>query len=124
MLRWRDGWRLDVGMREAQMAEVKVAQVGRVAPGTGTVVDAQGTAIALFNVGGTFHAIANACTHRGGPLGKGRLDGSIVTCPWHGSKFDVTSGQVVGGPASAPVASYPVRVRGDDVFVVLGDAAS
>ncbi len=106
------------------MAEVKVAQVGGVAPGTGTVVDAQGTAIALFNIGGTFYAIANACTHRGGPLGEGSLDGSIVTCPWHGSTFDVTSGQVVGGPARTPVATYPVRVRGDDVFVVLGDAAS
>lgn len=106
------------------MAEVKVAQVGGVAPGTGTVVDVQGTAIALFNVGGIFYAIANACTHMGGPLGKGSLDGSTVTCPWHGSQFDVTSGQVRKGPARKPVATYPVRVRGDDVFVVLGDASS
>jgi nitrite reductase/ring-hydroxylating ferredoxin subunit len=106
------------------MAEVKVAQVGGVAPGTGTVVDVQGTAIALFNVGGTFYAIANACTHMGGPLGKGSLEGSTVTCPWHGSQFDVTSGQVRKGPARKPVATYPVRIRGDDVFVVFGDASS
>jgi nitrite reductase/ring-hydroxylating ferredoxin subunit len=104
------------------MAEVKVTQVGRVAPGTGTVVDARGTAIAVFNVGGTFYAIANACTHVGGPLGNGKLDGTTVTCPWHGSQFNVTSGEVLRGPARKPVATYAVRVRGDDVFVVLGDA--
>lgn len=106
------------------MAEVKVTQVGRVAPGTGAVVDAQGTAIAVFNVGGTFYAIANACTHVGGPLGEGRLEGTTVTCPWHGSQFDVTSGRVLKGPARRPVATYPVRVRGNDVFVVLGETPS
>jgi nitrite reductase (NADH) small subunit len=106
------------------MAEVKVTQVGQVAPGTGTVVDARGTAIALFNVAGKFYAIANACTHVGGPLGQGKLDGTTVTCPWHGSQFDVTSGQVLKGPARRPVATYPVRARGNDVFVDVGDAAS
>ncbi|HET7264490.1 MAG TPA: non-heme iron oxygenase ferredoxin subunit [bacterium] len=101
------------------MAEVKVTQASRVVPGTGVVVDAAGQAIAVFNVGGTYYAIANACTHRGGPLGEGRLDGTTVTCPWHGSQFDVTSGQVRRGPAQQPVVSYPVRVQGDDVLVSL-----
>jgi len=101
------------------MAEVKVAQVSRVAPGTGAVVSAEGKAIAVFNVGGTFYAIANACTHVGGPLGQGSLDGTTVTCPWHGSQFDVTSGGLIKGPARRPVASYPTRVQGDDVFVTL-----
>ncbi len=99
------------------MAEVKVARVSQVASGTGTVVSAEGRAIALFNVGGTFYAIANECTHVGGPLGKGRLEGTTVTCPLHGSQFDVTSGQVEHGPARRPVATYTVRVEGDDVFV-------
>lgn len=103
------------------MAEVKVAQVGQVAPGTAKVVDAQGTKIAIFNVGGTFYATSNTCTHVGGPLGQGRLDGTTVTCPWHGSQFNVTSGEVVRGPARRPVATYPVRVQGDDLLVVLGD---
>jgi nitrite reductase/ring-hydroxylating ferredoxin subunit len=104
------------------MAEIKVTQTGRVAPGTGTVADANGTAIAVFNVGGTIYAIANACTHMGGPLGEGTLDGATVTCPWHGSQFDVTSGQVRKGPARRPVATYPVRVKGSDVFVEVKDA--
>ena len=99
------------------MAEVKVARVSQVASGTGTVISAEGRAIAVFNVGGTFYAIANECTHLGGPLGKGRLDGTTVTCPWHGSQFDVTSGEVKKGPARRSVATYPVRVQGDDVFV-------
>ena len=101
------------------MAEVKVTQVSRVASGTGTVVSAEGKAIAVFNVGGTFYATANACTHVGGPLGKGTVEGTTVTCPWHGSQFDVTSGQVIRGPARRPVATYPVRVVGDDVFVTI-----
>jgi nitrite reductase/ring-hydroxylating ferredoxin subunit len=99
------------------MAEVKVAQVGDVAPGTGTVVDVNGTAVAVFNVGGTFYATANACTHMGGPLGEGTLEGTTVTCPWHGIQFNVTSGQLVRGPARRPVATYKVRVEGNDVFV-------
>lgn len=101
------------------MAEVKVTEVSRVAAGTGAVVDAEGTAIAVFNIGGTFYAIANACTHVGGPLGKGQVEGTTVTCPWHGSQFNVTSGQVLRGPARRPVATYPVRVQGDDVFVAV-----
>jgi nitrite reductase/ring-hydroxylating ferredoxin subunit len=101
------------------VAEVRVAQAGQVASGTGTVVSVEGKTIALFNAGGTFYAIANECTHVGGPLGEGRLDGTTVTCPWHGSQFDVTTGQVVKGPARRPVATYPVRVQGNDVFVAL-----
>ena len=101
------------------MAEVKVTQVSQVASGAGTVVSAGGKAIAVFNIGGTFYALANACTHVGGPLGEGRVQGTTVTCPWHGSQFDVTSGQVIKGPARRPVAAYPVRVQGDDVFVAI-----
>ena len=101
------------------MAEVKVTQVSQVAAGAGTVVSAGGKAIAVFNIGGTFYALANACTHVGGPLGEGRVQGTTVTCPWHGSQFDVTSGQVIKGPARRPVATYPVRVQGDDVFVAI-----
>jgi nitrite reductase (NADH) small subunit len=99
------------------MAQEKVAQASQVAVGTGKVVTAAGKRIALFNIGGRFYAIDNACTHVGGPLGEGRVEGTVVTCPWHGSEFDVTSGAVVKGPARRPVATYPTRVEGDDVFV-------
>jgi len=68
---------------------------------------------AVFNVDGNFCAIQARCTHRGGPLNKGRLEGSLVTCPWHGSQFDVCSGAVRRGPATEPVGVYRVTVEGD-----------
>src|SRR5262249_61903034 len=70
-------------------------------------------AAAVFNVDGNFCAIQARCTHRGGPLNKGRLEGSLVTCPWHGSQFDVCSGAVRRGPATEPVRVYRATVEGD-----------
>jgi nitrite reductase/ring-hydroxylating ferredoxin subunit len=100
------------------MAEfIKVCQSGDIAPGEGRLVQAGGKRIALFNVDGTFHAVDDTCTHRGGPLSEGMLVGTEVTCPWHGAVFDVTSGSVLGPPAPKDVATYVVRVRGDEIEV-------
>jgi nitrite reductase/ring-hydroxylating ferredoxin subunit len=100
------------------MAEfVRVADVEEVAPGQAKLVEAAGKEIALFNVAGAFHAIDNNCTHVGGPLCEGELDGTEVTCPWHGAIFDVTSGAVLGPPAGAPVSRYNVRIEGSNVEV-------
>ena len=98
---------------------VKVAQTDELSPGSGKVVDADGRSIALFNVEGTFYAIDNTCTHRGGPLGKGELNGDSVTCPWHGANFNVKTGKVLSQPAGQNVNSFPVRVVGSDVLVEL-----
>ena len=100
------------------MGFVKVAKVSDVSEGTGTMVSVEGTEVALFNVGGTFYAINNTCMHRGGPLGEGMLDGNVVTCPWHGWQYDVTSGKGVS-PSHAQVPSYKVKVEGEDVLVSL-----
>jgi nitrite reductase/ring-hydroxylating ferredoxin subunit len=99
------------------MASVKVARTEEVPDGKGKVVQAGGKVLALFNIGGTFYAIDNRCTHVGGPLGEGEVEGTVVTCPWHGSKFDVATGQVVGPPARRPVATYPAKVEKGEVFV-------
>ena len=98
---------------------VKVAKVGEIAPGEARAVEAGETTIALFNVDGTFHAIDDTCTHRGGPLSEGMVVGTEVTCPWHGAVFDVTSGAVLGAPAPRDVARYTVRVNGEDIEVEL-----
>jgi nitrite reductase (NADH) small subunit len=95
----------------------KIARLHQVPPGTGKVVHAGGTAIALFNVGGTFYALDNACTHRGGPLGEGRLNGAVVTCPWHGNQFDATTGQVIVGTHC--VRRHVVHVQDGDVLIEL-----
>ncbi len=98
------------------MAMVKIADVALVPPGAGKVVQAASREIALFNLQGTFYALDNRCTHVGGPLGEGKVEGTIVTCPWHGSQFDITTGEVVKGPARRPVAAFPVHVEGNDVM--------
>ncbi len=77
------------------------------------------TRITLTNVGGTIFAIDDTCTHKGCSLGDGKLDGSTVQCACHGSRFDVTSGAVVRGPAEDPVRSYPVHVANGEVQVDL-----
>ena len=96
---------------------VKVAEVTELGPSEGKTVEVEGVSLALFNVDGTYFAIANACTHVGGPLGEGALIGKEVTCPWHGAQFDVTCGKVLGGPARSDVKSFPVSLEGDDVMV-------
>jgi nitrite reductase/ring-hydroxylating ferredoxin subunit len=69
--------------------------------------------VAVFSVAGRLCAAQAACTHRGGPLNEGGFDGSKVTCPWHGSQFDVCTGAVVRGPAREPLKTYLVDVQGD-----------
>jgi nitrite reductase/ring-hydroxylating ferredoxin subunit len=68
---------------------------------------------AVFNVAGSFCATQNKCTHRQGPLSKGKLEGSTVTCPLHGSQFNVCTGEILRGPATQPVKTYEVIVDGD-----------
>lgn len=75
-----------------------------------------GTPIALCNVDGAFHAIANRCVHRGGPLGQGLLDGKLVLCPWHAWAYDVTTGFSDVNP-DLKVATYEVKLEGGQVLV-------
>jgi 3-phenylpropionate/trans-cinnamate dioxygenase ferredoxin component len=78
-----------------------------------------GEDVAVANVSGTFHAFGNICTHMQCHLSEGDLDGTTVTCACHGSEFNVTNGDVIGGPATEPVGSYEVRVEGDDLRIGL-----
>lgn len=96
---------------------VKVATIDEMADQPAKCIEAEGQKIALFVVGGEFHAISDTCTHRGGPLSEGELEGTEVVCPWHGARFDVKTGTVVGPPATTGVKSYPVRVTGTDILI-------
>jgi nitrite reductase/ring-hydroxylating ferredoxin subunit len=96
---------------------VKVARVADVPAGGAKLVEANGQKIALFNVGGQFYAIGDACTHKGGPLSEGFIEASEVQCPWHGAKFDIKTGQNLTPPAAAPVPSYAVEIREGEVYV-------
>ena len=101
------------------MSMMKVANVNDLKAGEGKVVEADGKELALFNVDGKFYAIDNTCTHRGGPLGEGFLEGDIVTCPWHGAKYDVRTGKVMGLPATQSVKSYRIIIKNNEIFVEL-----
>jgi nitrite reductase (NADH) small subunit len=100
------------------MAFVRAAAVGEIPAGTIREVSVEGKAVAVANVDGQFYAINNTCLHRGGPLGDGVMEGKIVTCPWHGWQYDVTTGKVSQNPAVG-VDSYAVEVRGDEIYVNL-----
>ena len=102
-------------------SRLKIAVAEEVPPGEGRVVEAGGHTLALFNVDGRFYAIDNACLHRGGPLGEGDLEGTIVRCPWHAWRWDVTSGANANNPA-VTMPCYPVTVDAGAVLVDLGAA--
>ena len=84
-------------------------RVDAVPPGSALLVGD----MAVFNVAGSFCATQAKCTHRGGPLNEGKLEGSTVTCPWHGGQFNVCTGAVLRGPATDSVKTYRVVVEGE-----------
>jgi nitrite reductase/ring-hydroxylating ferredoxin subunit len=85
------------------------------------VFDVVGTKVNVASAAGSLHAFDDRCTHMGCSLAKGKLSGTTVTCPCHGSQFDVTTGAVLRGPAQRPVRSRPVKVEGDDLFIEMED---
>ena len=100
------------------MASVKVARAADVPVGQGRVVQAGARSLALWNVDGAYHVIDNTCPHRGGPMGDGDLDGRLAICPWHGWRWDVTTGANANNPA-VKIACFPTRVVDGDVYVEL-----
>ncbi|MCC6982806.1 MAG: Rieske 2Fe-2S domain-containing protein [Bauldia sp.] len=100
------------------MAEfVSVLKTGEVSPGEMKVVTVGDTEIVVANAGGRLCAFRNLCPHEEGPLSEGTLEGTIVTCPWHFSRFDVTTGEIVDGVTDDSLTVYELRVVGDSVEV-------
>ena len=94
---------------------VKVARVDEIGPGQARLIEVKGKLISLFNINGDFFATDNMSTHEEASLAEGQIRGHEVTCPLHGAKFDVRTGEVLGPPAYDDVACYSVRVVGSDV---------
>jgi len=94
-----------------------VARTSQIAPGTTLRVDRAGDAVLLCNVDGTIYAIEDTCTHDGGELDGGALDGCRIECPRHGAFFDVTTGAALTLPAFLPVRTYSVRLEGEDIYI-------
>jgi nitrite reductase (NADH) small subunit len=98
---------------------VRVAAVGDCPPGNGIEVVAGEKVLALFKVDGEFHAVDGICAHQGGPLGKGKVEGDTVTCPWHGWQYDIRTGRHLLSRISQRV--FPVKTEGDSVLVDVGE---
>jgi nitrite reductase (NADH) small subunit len=95
---------------------LKVARRGEIPEDGVIIVEVRGRKIALFNAGGAFYAIDNACLHLGGSLGAGEICGTRVVCPLHGWEYDFTTGASVDDPEMR-VACFTVKLEGDDVFI-------
>lgn len=99
------------------MARHKVAKASEVAPGSTRRVVADGVEILICNVDGRLFAVEDVCTHDGGPLDQGTLEGNCVVCPRHGATFDVRTGDALTLPAVVPLGTFALHVEGDDVYV-------
>lgn len=98
------------------MAFFRAASRDQIPLGTIHEVQLEQRTIALANVNGRFYAIDNTCLHRAGPLGQGSLSGTVVSCPWHGWTYEVTTGRVTFNPEMG-VHTFPVEERGDEIWV-------
>jgi nitrite reductase/ring-hydroxylating ferredoxin subunit len=96
---------------------VRVGQVAEFPVGSMKKILFSGEDVLVANVSGKLYAIANTCTHRGGPLDEGELEQNNVTCPWHGGQFDVITGKVVEPPPMKDEVAFDVRVEGSDVLL-------
>lgn len=103
------------------MASLDLADAATIVPGQSAEVVADGKIFAVYNVDGVFHVIDGICPHAGGPLGKGTLRGNIVTCPWHGWQFNVSSGQHCLNQRICQTA-YAVRIENGRVIIDMPQA--
>jgi nitrite reductase/ring-hydroxylating ferredoxin subunit len=95
-----------------KVAETKDTQSSNMRP-----IDLDGERVGIVNVDRSYYAIGNICPHLGGPLNEGKLEGYDVECPWHGSKFDVRTGEPPTPPAQQPVPAYEVMVEENSILV-------
>lgn len=101
---------------------IDVGKAGELRPGTMKRVDLRGRRILLANVQGRICAADDTCTHEDASLSTGVLKGELVTCPLHGSRFNVCTGKALEEPAEADLRTYPVRLEGERIRVGLPEA--
>lgn len=98
---------------------VKVAKTSDIDDQCAHCVEVGGKTLALFNLGGEYYCIDDACSHADGPLSEGFIEGEEVECPWHAARFNIKTGEATEAPAFEGVATYKVRTTGDDIEVEL-----
>ena len=100
---------------------VKVGRASEVPDGRPEVFEVEDRHIAVYRLDDGYYAIEDICTHDGGPLAEGEVEGHEVICPRHGARFDIKTGAALCMPAVTPVEPYPVRLHGDDLYIGLPD---
>ncbi len=98
---------------------IKVADLSEVQGNSLFRVEADGELICLTKIDGIIYAFTDNCTHISAPLNEGELKGCTITCPWHGAEFDVRTGKVLCGPARQDLATYPVKIEEDGIYISL-----
>lgn len=96
---------------------VNVGQVSDFPSGSKKKVQVGAEDVLVANVDGRLYAISNKCTHRGAPLDEGEIEGTVVVCPWHSGRFDITTGRALKPPPTKDEACFEVRMQGTDVLV-------
>jgi 3-phenylpropionate/trans-cinnamate dioxygenase ferredoxin subunit len=96
---------------------VTVAREGELGPGEWRAADVDGTQVVVFNLEGELYAIEDVCTHDGGQLTGGHVEGDEIVCPRHGARFSIRTGEALSAPAYEPTATFPVRVTDGDIQV-------
>lgn len=105
-----EGWEMSEGF-------VKVGKLSDFSEGKLKKVQVAGEDVVVANILGRIYAMTATCTHRGGPLDEGEVDGTTVICPWHGGQFDVTTGKVVSPPPKKDEVTFDVQIQGSDVLL-------
>lgn len=106
-------------MEESDLEYVRICGINEVPAGDLKQFNVRGNEILVVNLSGQFSCIDARCTHIGGPLAEGELSGDVITCPWHGSRFNVKSGVVLEGPADRPLKVYRSTIKENSLFVEL-----
>ncbi len=96
---------------------VKVGRADEIGPGQKQIFEVDGVMVVVVNLDGEYFCVEDVCTHDGGPLGEGKLDGCQLICPRHGARFDVRTGDALTLPAFEPVPTYQVKVVNGDLLV-------
>lgn len=96
---------------------ITVARADKLKPGTRQVVDIDGSQIVVFNLEGKYYAIEDVCTHDGGQLTGGEVEGDQIICPRHGARFCIRTGAALTAPAYEPTATFPVRIEKGEIQV-------
>jgi len=104
---------------EAGQRRIELCNSADVALGTALKVEAEGLAVAVFNLDGEFYVIDDQCTHGPGSLSEGYIDGDIVECDFHNGAFNIKTGEVAAPPCMIPVRTYPATVSGGKVYIVV-----